>query len=273
MGVDAEVVRISRSRGNWFSWLLCMRCDLCCGAGWCALSSWNGEGGVHHSRDKEGGVVMVVSPVVMVMVVGMFVAMGVISFRVKEAETSGGKCGVVFLSVLVIGTLVAVGFWSSVLHPSGVAPGGSAGGMSVVGGPSLSASYIDGVLKDAGSPAVGLGGRLSALSEQYHIDDAYALATFRKESTYGTAGMATVTHSLGNIICAGYPTCYGRFRSYQTWDQGAEDFYRLVAREYVGRGLSTVEAIIPVYAPSVENNTQQYIGDIRSFMMAFRSGR
>ena len=48
------------------------------------------------------------------------------------------------------------------------------------------------------------------------------------------------THNVGNIICAGYATCYGRFRDYDTWSQGIEDWYKLIAREYVdGRGAQT----------------------------------
>ena len=63
----------------------------------------------------------------------------------------------------------------------------------------------------------------------------------------------TNTHNVGNIICAGYPTCFGRFRDYPDWATGIRDWYRLIAVEYVqGRGVATVEGIVPVYAPSFE---------------------
>ena len=146
------------------------------------------------------------------------------------------------------------------------------GETSVRGGPSLSASFVDRVLEQAGSPARGTGQALEQLSRRYGVDDAYALATFRKESSYGRVGVAVETHGLGNIICAGYRSCSGRFRSYSTWQEGYEDFYRLIAMEYVGHGLTTVEAIVPRYAPASDgNNPTGYIRDVRSWMTQFRT--
>src|SRR5690242_16447962 len=61
---------------------------------------------------------------------------------------------------------------------------------SVIGGPSLSAAFVDRVLATYGSPAVGLGHALVADSQQFHIDDVYALAFFLHESSFGTTGVA-----------------------------------------------------------------------------------
>src|SRR5947209_414627 len=125
---------------------------------------------------------------------------------------------------------------------------------SVIGGPSLAASFIDRVLARYGSPAVGLGRALVADSQQFHIDDAYALAFFLHESSFGTTGIARFTHSLGNIICSGYATCFQGFRSYASWQVGALDWFRLIKYEYLPRGLSTVQAIVPVYSPASDHN-------------------
>ncbi len=154
----------------------------------------------------------------------------------------------------------------------GSVPAPPAASDSVVGGPSLSAAFVDQVLVAAGSPAVGTGQALYDLSVQYHVDDAYALATFWHESTYGKFGYAFPDHALGNIICAGYPTCNGRFRWYASWQEGYADFYRLIAREYVPRGLVTVAAIEPVYAPTTENDTSLYIRSVVRAMSLYRSG-
>jgi hypothetical protein len=108
---------------------------------------------------------------------------------------------------------------------------------------------------------------------QYHIDDAYALAVFQKESSFGKYGAGFENHALGNIVCAGYPTCNGRFRSYASWSVGYADFYQLITTEYVARGLSTVETITPVYAPSSENDTGLYIQQVQKEMLAFRSAQ
>jgi len=82
-------------------------------------------------------------------------------------------------------------------------------GTSVVGRPSLSADFINQVLASAGSPAAGTGEGLYDLSMQSGIDDAYALAVFQKESSFGRYGAGFDNHALGNIVCAGYPTCTG----------------------------------------------------------------
>ncbi|GCE17289.1 glucosaminidase domain-containing protein [Dictyobacter kobayashii] len=169
--------------------------------------------------------------------------------------------------------LFAVTFFVKVPAVAKVTTPVSAAGDSVVGGPSLSAVFINQVLADAHSPAAGKGQSLYDLSIQYHIDDAYALATFQHESTYGKYGAAFIDHSLGNINCAGYPTCDGRFRWYATWEEGFEDFFRLIAREYIAQGRTTLSSIIPVYAPSSENDTGEYIQTLRSAIHAFRRGQ
>jgi hypothetical protein len=149
----------------------------------------------------------------------------------------------------------------------------SASSTSVVSGPSLSADLVNQVLASAGSPAAGTGQGLYDLSVQSGIDDAYALAVFEKESSFGRYGAGFEDHALGNIVCAGYPTCNGRFRWYPSWFVGYGDFYQLIKREYVSRGFSTVETITPVYAPSSENDTGLYVQQIRQSMLAFRQAQ
>ncbi len=144
---------------------------------------------------------------------------------------------------------------------------------SVLGGPSIPVDLINQVLSVAGSPAAGTGQSLYDLSREFGIDDAYALAVFEKESSFGKYGAGFENHALGNIVCAGYPTCNGRFRAYASWQDGYQDFYRLISQEYVARGLSTVETITPVYAPSSENDTGLYISQVCQSMLAFRSAQ
>ncbi|MBC8162431.1 MAG: glucosaminidase domain-containing protein [Roseiflexaceae bacterium] len=149
---------------------------------------------------------------------------------------------------------------------------------SLVGPQTLTARQIDAVLADYGSPATGTGADWVRLGEQYGLDSAYALAFFVVESTAGTApGWAgwktdgSSTHNIGNIICAGYPTCHGRFRDYGSWQEGIEDWYQLIAVEYVeGRGISTVEQIIPIYAPAFENDVPAYVGNVENMVGEWR---
>lgn len=70
-------------------------------------------------------------------------------------------------------------------------------GDSVVGGPSLSAAFINQILVNAGSPAAGQGDVFYSNSVKYQIDDVYALAFYRHESTYGLKGEARDSLSIG----------------------------------------------------------------------------
>jgi hypothetical protein len=164
----------------------------------------------------------------------------------------------------------------------GQAPGSSgvqtsslppATGSSILGSPSLSAQQIDTILANAGSPAAGTGAVFVADSLQYGIDDAYPLAFFRHESSFGTSGAATQTLSIGNIVCTAGYSCIGRFRAYPSWAAGITDWYALIKDQYVGRwGASTVEAIIPHYAPSSDNNDESgYIASVENDVRNWRS--
>ena len=111
-------------------------------------------------------------------------------------------------------------------------------------------------------------------SLRFGIDDAYALAFFWHESTFGRLGVAAVTRSIGNIVCtSGFPYCIGRFRSYASWQAGCFDWFHLIASVYLPRGLSTVERIVPVYAPASENDVSAYIAAVRSAVASWRAGR
>ncbi|NTU85993.1 MAG: glucosaminidase domain-containing protein, partial [Chloroflexales bacterium] len=202
--------------------------------------------------------------------------------------------GVIFLaSVLVLGTLWGGGEardlsrWDSLL--SGRLPGERralfagqarpAGDYVLRAPPSISARQIDRILALYSSPAAGTGEIWYNLGLRYGIDPAFAIAFFVHESAAGTAqawaGLKAdggTTHNIGNIICAGYATCYGRFRDYPSWSDGIEDWYRLIDVEYLkGRGHKTVADIIPVYAPSVENDVQGYINVVQTMVDEWRT--
>jgi len=147
-----------------------------------------------------------------------------------------------------------------------------ASGRSVVGGPSLSAQKIDSILSSAGSPAAGDGNVFTLDSAQYNIDDAVALAFFHRESSYGTAGVATQTHSLGNIRCSDGYSCIAGFRSYASWQDGITDWFRLISGPgYVGSGLVTPEQITARYAPSSDgNNPSAYAASVEQDVSTWR---
>ena len=152
-------------------------------------------------------------------------------------------------------------------------------GTSVVGPPSVSSALIDSVLAKYDSPAAGKGAVIHDLGVQYGIDPAFLLAFFIHESSAGTspqwAGLkadGTTTHNIGNIVCTTGWRCYGRFRDYATWDEGIEDWYKLIHDLYVGEwNRTTLEEIIPKYAPASDNNDEaRYIAQVRTLVEGWR---
>lgn len=152
-------------------------------------------------------------------------------------------------------------------------------GTDIRGRPSLTGAQVDSILSIYRSPATGSGIAWEAYSYQYGIDDAVALAFFIQESSAGTdpswSGRkpdGSTTNNIGNIVCAGYHRCYGRWRDYDTWEAGIEDWYRLIAFQYIEqRGLTNVEQIVPIYAPPFENDVPAYIMSVLRRIAQFRN--
>lgn len=139
--------------------------------------------------------------------------------------------------------------------------------------PTITPEQIDRVLAAYDSPMNGDGRQLYELGVKYGIDPAFCLAFFVHESAAGTRGEAVLTHNLGNIrAIAGAPSLDG-YRYYDTWLEGAESWYRLISSLYVQDwGLSTVDAIIPVYAPSADSNDPAaYIADVEQLVSSWRA--
>lgn len=152
-----------------------------------------------------------------------------------------------------------------------------AGPYSVLGTPSLSADFINQVLTYYHSPAAGKGQALYDYGVKYGIDPAFALAFFMHESTFGTKGVATVTLSLGNMRCIPSVPCYdynGGYAQFSSWEQGFEEWYKLIRNLYVARwGLVTVDQIIPTYAPTSDHNDEAaYIASLKHALDTWHAG-
>ncbi len=179
---------------------------------------------------------------------------------------------VVLLALSYLGNMGHVPTSSLALSAAPAAPVGSSS--SILGRPSLSVAFVNRVLLAYHSPAAGLGSVLYQDSVTYGIDDAYPLAFFLHESSMGNIGVASATHSLGNIRCTAGWSCYGGYRYYATWAAGFLDWFHLMVYEYVPRHLSTVPSIIPVYAPSADHNDEHaYITAVLSAVSSWRTGR
>jgi len=150
---------------------------------------------------------------------------------------------------------------------------------NVLGSPSIAADLIDRVLSAYGSPAAGTGQSLYDLGVASGIDPVWALAFFLHEDSFGKTGIGAANHSLGNIRCSAGYSCQDGFRSYATWEASYQDWYALILNGYVKGSVSsacpctTIEQIIPVYAPSSDgNDVQGYIAALVQAAHTWRAG-
>jgi hypothetical protein len=150
-----------------------------------------------------------------------------------------------------------------------------AGPYSVMGNPSIPVDFINQVLSTYHSPAAGKGQTLYDLGKQYGIDPAFALAFFMHESSFGTKGEATKSRSLGNLRCIPNFRCEDNFAQFDSWEDGFKAWFQLIRNLYVAKwGLTTVDQIIPRYAPSADNNNEQgYIAALKHAIDTWHAGQ
>jgi hypothetical protein len=164
--------------------------------------------------------------------------------------------------ILLIGLLV---WWLALRHgtPAAVHPPVPPfkpyvppnGPVRVDGGPTISADRVNGILAAYQSPLQGRGADIVALSNKYRIDDAVALAFFVMESRAGTRGEAVATHSFGNLRPMPGEPSHDGYRYYPSWIDGAAEWFQLMRDLYVNQlKLHAVVEVVPVYAPSTDNN-------------------
>jgi len=149
---------------------------------------------------------------------------------------------------------------------------------ALLGPPTVSAAFIDQVLAAYHSPAQGLGQALYADGVESGIDPVYALAFFLHESSFGTTGEAWKTLSLGNERCIPDRPCVdqdqGGYAQMESWQDGFDHWYALILHLYIEQWhLTTVEQIVPKYAPSSDgNDVAAYIAAIEQTVTTWRTG-
>jgi hypothetical protein len=214
---------------------------------------------------------LVISLVCVIVGAGILTAAAVMQ-RPGQASVVSFVGGQVY-SVQVGGSLA--GTWQSnqPLPPKvPIAP--HAGPYSVVGKPTITAAFINKVLTAYNSPAAGKGQALYDLGVQYGIDPVFALAFFMHESSFGTMGEARSSLSLGNLRCIPNFECRDGYAWFPTWEAGFKAWYALIRNLYVADwGLTTVEQIIPRYAPPSDNNNDSaYISAVEHAIDTWRAG-
>ncbi len=154
------------------------------------------------------------------------------------------------------------------------------GSTDLRGPPSISPATIQRVLAQGGSPAASEPGFAQCLydaGKQSGIDPAFPLAFFKRESSFGRAGIAKSTKGIGNVKGSGSAGSYKGFRAYSTWCQGAKDWFGLISgsKYYFGGSHFTLEQILPIYAPTSDNNVLYgnggYINGVAGLVSSWRN--
>lgn len=137
---------------------------------------------------------------------------------------------------------------------------------AILARPRISLGLFTRILLGASSPAAPYAAACYAAAVGYGVDPAVLLAVFRKESSYGRAGVAIRSRSWGNLRRSpSYPTRDG-FVYYPSWEAGARDAARLLAiygRNAIRPGVrtSTVQTMPYVWAPTADGNAPDGYGD------------
>jgi hypothetical protein len=133
----------------------------------------------------------------------------------------------------------------------------------------MTADDIERVLAARGSKLAGqgYGAYILAMEQKYGVPAAQFLAQAVKESQIGSDnGYAQPGFNIGNIrpgTSWNGPVVdgpYGQFRVYGSWEEGIEDYFKLLASPiYAGK---TLKDQIYTYAPPSENDTNRYYTDV-----------
>lgn len=136
---------------------------------------------------------------------------------------------------------------------------------TILHAPRISKATFAKVLRNAGSPAAPYANRIYDEFVKKGVDPAFALAVYRKESSYGKAGVARWTKGWGNLRTSpNYPSKSG-FAYYPNYIVGAADTARLM-RIYglnqirPGKKTSTALTFAYVWAPAADNNAPAAYG-------------
>jgi hypothetical protein len=139
--------------------------------------------------------------------------------------------------------------------------------------PTISVVEIERVLERVNSPILPYAGDVYASGIQYGIDPVFALAFWMKESREASDGSVAATyHNPGYTQGLASDTRCGRWACWPTWPEGIAGWFHYMRIFFVNRGIKTVEAILPIYAPSSDgNNTLGYIDFVNHQVAIWRA--
>lgn len=135
--------------------------------------------------------------------------------------------------------------------------------------PSVSPAVIAATLRRLGSPLAGLSDAIYRTGRAYGVDPAYLLAFV----AYFDRSMPLPdrAHNVGRIRATGREPAVQGFRAFGTWEQGITAWYRLMRDLYLRRWhLRSLDAVLPVYAPSTRVGVEDELGQMEAMIAAWR---
>ena len=135
-----------------------------------------------------------------------------------------------------------------------------------------SAAGINDILK--GTNLAGKGELISQLAKKYNVPAELALAMFRMEAGFAKNGtLAAKTNNPGNIKYVGQTgtTKEGPNAKWKTMDEGIEAYFKLLDKGY-RKFIDNKDwaGLINKYAPPSENDTNDYVKNIKNWMADYR---
>jgi hypothetical protein len=135
--------------------------------------------------------------------------------------------------------------------------------------PSISPAVIAATLRRLGSPLAGLSDVIYRTGRAYGIDPAYLLAFVAYFDR--RVPLPDRAHNVGRIRATGREPSVQGYRAFGSWEQGITAWYRLMRDLYVRRWhLRSLDAVLPVYAPSTRVGVEDELGQMEAMIAAWR---
>ncbi|MFP2932068.1 peptidoglycan-binding protein [Pyxidicoccus sp. 3LG] len=144
------------------------------------------------------------------------------------------------------------------------------------GSDAAKAAKIDTILKGTG--LAGQGAHIVAMSKKYNVPAELALAMFRKEASFMTAGSAVKNNNPGNLRFAEWEKQFGgqpngNFAKFPDVKSGVEAYFRLLGgpayRSFIDSG--DYKGLINKYAPPTENDSGLYHRQVLQWMNEYKA--
>ena len=193
----------------------------------------------------------------------------------RKVETAMRKQSVqkTFLRLMMLSlAVVLIGGGAALLYQlhQGTAPGHAASSGNVVGPPALPAATVDAILRQMGSPMVGVGKAVEAASRAQNIDDAFALGVWWTETNDGAAGVGLADRNPGSVRGSiGYPSAFDGYTIYPSYTAAVNYWFMMMRRVYIDRGLTTVWSISHPYVGTSTSNL--WAGKVFALMQRYRA--